>query len=75
MARRVSKKAWDNYTKRLEAQRLEAYNDAYEWVMRHGSAANTRKMMVEASIYHGRSVATKSSGGVQFEPETNFPFM
>ena len=57
MARRVSKKAWDNYTKRLEAQRLEAYNDAYEWVMRHGSAANTRKMMVEASIYHGRSTS------------------
>ena len=59
MARRVSKKAWDNYTKRLEAQRLEAYNDAYKWVMRHENASkrNIRQMMVEVSTHHGMSTS------------------
>lgn len=35
MARRVSKKAWERYTKMLEAQRNAAYDEAYKYVMRH----------------------------------------
>ena len=66
MARRVSGRAWQQYTKRLEAQRNAAKQDAYDWVMRHaddafgnklGFLAATRKMMVTASNYHGRSTS------------------
>lgn len=63
MERRVSKRAWNGYTKRLEAQRREAWNDAYEWVMRRdfgGTPAEMkalRRMMVEASLHHGRSTS------------------
>ena len=35
MARRVSRKAWDAYTRRLEAQRLAASDAAYSFVMRN----------------------------------------
>lgn len=60
---RVSRKAWDTYTKRLMAQRNEARDVAYSWVMRHVDFASDevmkrcRRMMVEASIYHGRATS------------------
>ena len=60
MARRVSKKSWLAYTKRLGAQRKEAYDTAYEWVMKNGagtSAKPLRRMMVENAIYNGRATA------------------
>jgi len=62
MARRVSQKAWDTYTKRLEAQRMEAYDVAYAWVMKHGlgggmSTKALVRMMVEDAIYNGRATA------------------
>ena len=59
MARRVSKKAWEGYTKRLEAQRKAAYDDAYSWVMRHstGDLTRMRRMMLETSLHHGRSTS------------------
>lgn len=57
MARRVSKKAWNNYTRRLESQRKAAYDDAYEWVMRHGNRAGLNRVMVETSLHHGRSTS------------------
>ena len=59
MARRVSDRAWRNYTRRLEAQRKAAYEDAYGWGMRHEHAdmRMLRRMMVEASIHHGRSTS------------------
>ena len=61
MARRVSDKAWRSYTKRLEAQRKAAYDDAYAWTIKH--AANgvdmrrLRLMMVEAANYHGKATS------------------
>lgn len=62
MARRVTDKAWRQYTKRLEAQRDAASKDAYDWVMRHADADGVdmracRKMMVTASMYHGRATS------------------
>ena len=57
MARSVSGKAWEGYTRRLEAQRKAAYDDAYEWVMRHGRKAGIHRMMVEAAIFHGKATS------------------
>ena len=60
MARRVSDKAWRTYTKRLEKQRDAAWQDAYDWVMRHGERVpmdRCKRMMVEASVHHGRSTS------------------
>ncbi|MBQ9002197.1 MAG: hypothetical protein IJ087_10120 [Eggerthellaceae bacterium] len=63
MARRVSKRAWEGYTRRLEAQRAAAYDDAYEWVVRNVPSRGRldmkrlRLMMVEAANHHGKSTA------------------
>ena len=62
MARRVSDKAWRTYTKRLDAQRAAAREDAYTWVMRHAKDGRVpmekcRRMMSSSALYHGRSTA------------------
>lgn len=60
---RVSRKSWDAYTRRLTAQRNEARDVAYSWVMRNVDGVSDevmrrcRRMMVEASIHHGRATA------------------
>jgi hypothetical protein len=59
MARRVSKKAWSDYTRRLEAQRTEAFDVTYGWVMKRfdGSMKDLRAFMTWASMNYGKSTS------------------
>ena len=62
MARSVSKKAWERYTGRLEAQRNAAWQDAYDWALKHAengdvSLRRLRVVMVETANYHGKSTS------------------
>lgn len=64
MARRVSKKAWERYTRMLEAQRNAASDAAYKWVIKnYGSlfgeegAWLTKQMMVQLAMKYGMSTS------------------
>lgn len=63
MARRVSSRAWDAYTRRLEAQRTAAYDEAYRYVMRYIDLDEEellwfiRHELVKTAMRHGSSTA------------------
>lgn len=68
MARRVSKKAWEGYTARLEAQRMAASDAMYAWAMKNVRSIGqygregelmwtTRQVMVQLSAKYGLSTS------------------
>ena len=62
MARRVSSRAWDAYTRRLEAQRDEASRFAYAWVMKHLKVTDEgmwllRHTMVQLCMKYGSATS------------------
>lgn len=63
MPRRVSSRAWDGYTRRLEAQRTAAYDSVYTWALRNIGLGEdellwtARRVMVQVGQRHGLSTS------------------